>query len=467
MVSLAEGVQEQFSYGSRAKVEPRVTVKPSSFGSLLILAVLIEIGSVGINLLASTLNIGQYYDPAQSIFGNIPAIMAGVPFAIMALVELTKIPLTLVFMNTRWLWRLLFLIGLLGMSAITFETLLMGLERASSLQSRKIEALRIEIADTRSKLSGSGDEQAAYRTRRADLNAELTSILEAERTALAQIDQRAATEQADVREQTRVLNDRLTELGKQEQIELANQTFRDGKQGVFNRRNMDAISRKFDLQRAEINRQLRQIGSAADASGERAAVVRRFADQRGPVEIQLRNLTPPATDTDADLRHQLDRQNAELSTLVNENQLYRLAATYYGHDTVNAVTKEEVKNVGIVWFSSIAALGAFAGPLLAMGSVVVSRPKPPSGKAERMFYNALRVLVARLRRRVRVEVVREVEVQVPGEPKVIRIVEEVQVPVEVEVEKKVEVEKLVKVIERIPVFVPQRDDSTRAITATN
>ena len=224
----------------------------------------IEIGSVGINLMASTLNIGQYYDQSQSLFHNIPAVMAGVPFAIMALVELTKIPLTLVFMNTRWLWRVLFLIGLLGMSAITFETLVMGLERASSLQARKIEALRIEIADTQSKMAGSSDDQTAYRTRRAELNAELAALQEAERTALAQIDQRAAAEQTDVRERQRVLYDRLNDIGMQEQIEKQTQTKRE--RGTGTRRFMDEITRKFEAQRAAVNRELAQIG-ATDLSG--------------------------------------------------------------------------------------------------------------------------------------------------------------------------------------------------------
>jgi hypothetical protein len=75
-----------------------------------------------------------------------------------------------------------------------------------------------------------------------------------------------------------------------------------------------------------------------------------------------------------------------------------------------------------------------------MGSVVVTRVQamPEESRAKRMYYNALRTLLARLRRRARVQVIREVKVEVPGAPTVIKVVEEI--------------EKTVKVVEPVPIF---------------
>ncbi len=54
-----------------------------------------------------------------------------------ALAELTKIPIATLLFSVRWVWKPILLVLLLLLALITFETVLMGLERATTLRQLK------------------------------------------------------------------------------------------------------------------------------------------------------------------------------------------------------------------------------------------------------------------------------------------------------------------------------------------
>ena len=78
-------------------------------------------------------------------------ILASAPFFMVAIAELTKIPIATLLFSVSWFWKPLVFVFLIALAGITFETVFMGLERAVTLRQfryeeivRKIDALKFE-----------------------------------------------------------------------------------------------------------------------------------------------------------------------------------------------------------------------------------------------------------------------------------------------------------------------------------
>src|SRR5262245_20386967 len=82
----------------------------------------------------------QAFNAASS--GSVQAmdlVLASAPFFMVALAELTKIPIATLLFSVSWWWKVVVLVFLLGLAAITFETVFMGLERAATLRQLRFE----------------------------------------------------------------------------------------------------------------------------------------------------------------------------------------------------------------------------------------------------------------------------------------------------------------------------------------
>jgi predicted nucleic acid-binding Zn-ribbon protein len=76
-------------------------------------------------------------------------IISALPFVMVSVVELTKIPFTqVVYATTNTLWKSLFAISLLFLAFITFESAFNGFERFFSNQTRGIDTLKKELVTT-------------------------------------------------------------------------------------------------------------------------------------------------------------------------------------------------------------------------------------------------------------------------------------------------------------------------------
>jgi hypothetical protein len=87
-------------------------------------------------------------------FGDYSSILvAALPFVLVAVVEAAKIPVATALMYAKhfW-WRVLFFIGLVLLSTITFETMLNGFERNFSSLNISIDEKKKLILLTYSKL---------------------------------------------------------------------------------------------------------------------------------------------------------------------------------------------------------------------------------------------------------------------------------------------------------------------------
>jgi hypothetical protein len=72
--------------------------------------------------------------------------LASAPFFMVALAELTKIPVATLLFSASWLWKPVLLVFLIALAAITFETVIIGLERAATLRQLKYDELAKQIA---------------------------------------------------------------------------------------------------------------------------------------------------------------------------------------------------------------------------------------------------------------------------------------------------------------------------------
>lgn len=125
---------------------------------LIRLAWTVEIIAVCIGFMISILvSVSAFKSSTDSIgfldsFSSV--LIAGLPFLLIAVVELCKIPLVFTFMNVRnKYWRGMFLFFVLFLCSITFETMLNGFERNFSNLNRAIDNRNNEIINIDSQIS--------------------------------------------------------------------------------------------------------------------------------------------------------------------------------------------------------------------------------------------------------------------------------------------------------------------------
>lgn len=91
--------------------------------------------------LATGLVLGfQAFEASQSATA-MDLILASAPFFIVSIAELTKIPIATLLYSVSWLGKPVILVFLLLLAGITFETVLLGLERAGTLRELQYEEL--------------------------------------------------------------------------------------------------------------------------------------------------------------------------------------------------------------------------------------------------------------------------------------------------------------------------------------
>ena len=107
--------------------------REQSFGrKLMITAWAVEILAASIGLIiAFTMAYDAYNNSeVKNVNTSINALLGALPFLLIAIIEPTKIPLAGgLYKVKNWGWKILILFALLGLTAVTFETLFTGLER--------------------------------------------------------------------------------------------------------------------------------------------------------------------------------------------------------------------------------------------------------------------------------------------------------------------------------------------------
>ena len=110
-----------------------------------IIAVIIGL-TISIVVSVSAYNSFEGSSDVSLLDGTSSVLVAGLPFLLIAVVEICKIPLTFAFMAVRHIgWRSLFLFFVIFLCLITFETMLNGFERNFSNLNRAIDSRKNSI----------------------------------------------------------------------------------------------------------------------------------------------------------------------------------------------------------------------------------------------------------------------------------------------------------------------------------
>ena len=426
-------------------------------------------------------------------------VIAAVPFLMVAIVELTKIPFVDAFYQTSHrVWKTVFLVSLVIISGITFESALNGFERnfnalnigVDRLQKRllvveesmvpiqerigRAEELTLEGVeenystrfaelteqkDTQTRTfedrkrevrasiqsqyteglitqsDAARDELAALREQlRSDLanhtarfNEETDSLSTIQNTKLRQLSIDYEREQGRLDKMRQQAEQTISaasifsrgsvrervdaEISAQEsKVELARQRFEKAQSSQVNseRTNQYRVEQRqigvdFEGRVSRVQSQIdslndrynqsigtreRDVASTIEGYDEEiTSIEEKFSGQFEEVkETRLKQLEILNNNTNLiagwegeldDLRDQRVSLRDDINTAVSENQIYRMAQLFSGADSAADIPKEYVVNVAVIWFSSLAAMVAFTGVLLAMAANVIRDPKLP------------------------------------------------------------------------------------------
>lgn len=377
---------------------------------------------------------------------TIDLVLASAPFIMVALAELIKIPIATLLFASKWIWKPILLAFLAALALITFETVFMGLERASAQRQMAYDDIRTEIATLRVQRE-TAEANLGRSVEAADLQGLRDEIEQLAGLAQRELDEKL-NEANRVQEQITNLRSRdpayaslMSELGS---VEDALQAVKDEREREFR-----TFGEPFERQRDSFVQRIDEARAAGDE-----ALARRYEEElrrlRNPIrginerfepeitrlEGELRDLRQRqrefvATETDSQraeretLQRRLDlidqerqdlaaqwraRQNeamdrlaaaqersatreAEVEALRTEiqelnqsigeleqeriqiartDQVRRLAGSVYGVAPED-VEPDQASTVALVWFGSLGALAALAGPLTAMVALGLQR----------------------------------------------------------------------------------------------
>lgn len=418
-------------------------------------------------------------------------LIAAAPFLLIAVVELTKIPLSgAAYYASRWYWKWLFAIALLFVAAVTFETMFNGLERQfaslkysidtkmdklsneneqrSDLVNQREEASKVTLSDIengfndrvtvlqenfnasiaaiddkyRSDRAGTVNEYSEMlRTDVERLSSQLADIKVRQAEELRALSQNESTtqqqlisEQNSRRQSLEKTYQSLTAeiAGLREQYDAA--TFFEGTKKKNLERAIDsktaeqsavanqlqamisgasameqlssgreALMRQHSNEVAEVSANLEEARKSlaiaiADfesgktslnqqISSEKAPIIEEYEGQRSEAAAMrdrqledLKNREAIVAELNvgiAELNESITSIRGQINVEGRDNQVYRMAVMFYNKDNIADLTPSEIGTVGSVWFGSLAAIVAFTGILLALGSYAVrTEPKP-------------------------------------------------------------------------------------------
>jgi hypothetical protein len=220
-------------------------------------------------------------------------VLASAPFFMVALAELTKIPIATLLYAVSWMWKPLLLVFLGSLALITFETVSMGLERAATLRQLPYN----EMVKTIGILSAESE----------SLKANIRRLQETDEVADAQKDierigELADKERQDLQEQLEAINRQMAGGATSESVILIQNQIREAEDrrsqliDERERRIKERVS-EFERQRASFENRIRD----ARDRGEEG-----LAQDLQQQLARLKNPTPAITAEYADRITQLD-----------------------------------------------------------------------------------------------------------------------------------------------------------------
>lgn len=442
---------------------------------------------------------------------TVDLVLASAPFFMVALAELTKIPVATLLFSASWKWKPVLFVFLAALAVITFETVFLGLERAATQRQLTYERIVQEMQVLEAKKAGledfisraiSSDEIANAQAQLDKLRAQADAEFDRVRREMVRLDQEMLSpvknnpEYAGINlqiEQLTADRDKLV-AERDREIQQATEAFERQRESYTKRISgaqtagdsdladryirelaqlknpRNAIVQRYETritaldaqiadQRSRLRELLKNNSSISDATRTRVENRRKELErQLANLEAQwaprldaareaLANAQNTASGKQSDIekaRKELDGVSVALAELEQEripmarnDQVRRLAGRIYGARPEDVTTEQE-SFVSLLWFGSLAALAALAGPIVATVALGLQRVAEfRQGQTEGKLSRLLRRMLLRWRFRR----TRKVEVKV-------------EVPVEKEVERRIEVpvDRVMKEILYVPIL---------------
>jgi hypothetical protein len=424
--------------------------------------------------------------------GTSAIVVAGLPFVLVAVVEICKIPLTFAFMSVRNLaWRALLLVFVLFLCLITFETMLNGFERNFSNLNRSIDVRKNDIESAQSEialLENRRDYVVKFTETEllGEVDADRTEIDSEYRQVVARIDQntnrvlgdidysfRGEIEQeivrletvrdgyySDWRSETQAVEDRFSTLllgnisGSSDERErllaeleglksemaqamaranifnrgTRERKYRDlirvkenqlgqittgylGGDAIEKQSTMEGqlkqqlafVNNKYEGRVADVNTRIEGLkqevegrlqsnaalkSSVVSKSSQDKSRFNRIRNQQsqevdqylGKKMVELEQIADRSFGIDEQifvLNNQQRSLRSEINHLINQNQIYRLAAYFSNKESAADVERGTVGLVALLWFGSLSLIASVCGVMLALAGFYLRRFSDP------------------------------------------------------------------------------------------
>jgi hypothetical protein len=245
------------------------------------------VGAWALEILASVLGLTtgialayQGYKAADdpNSVSEMDLILASAPYFMVAIAELTKIPIATLLFSVRWIWKPFVFLFLIGLAGITFETVFMGLERAVTLRQTRYD----EIVQ---KIDGFKDEVIQLSARVADTTSE--EHLKQAKANLIEITAQAAQDRSSV---TAAVSDVEKQIRGQKTLSPAASRLRD--QIAAKRTDRDRLQAEQDK---AIGVQMEEFEKQRESFRERLELAQKRGDNSSVqrYEDELRRLQNP------------------------------------------------------------------------------------------------------------------------------------------------------------------------------
>ncbi len=362
-------------------------------------------------------------------------ILASAPFFMVALAELTKIPIATLLFSVKWRWKPILAIFLVLLAGITFETVFMGLERSTTLRELRFKELQKSEGDLQRDRARIANEIATLQGHSAlsdsqDNIDKLSKLAEQDHQSIESKISKVekdleggvvlTPEGAQLRDSLKALDEKRQALVSEQnqKVEEQSKLFTSQRDSYVDRLKgadtsqkaqwsqelaalknpVPAIYADFKSKVDAIDLEISQKRDQLDSI--RANLSNSNTSQRGEAEARRKELVAQLRDSDNKWATQIDKarqlmgdaQSLETSrsNSINENndklfaldkqieeteskrivlarkdQVQRLAGWVFGQNAED-VKIESASKIGLIWFGSLAALAALAGPMCAI-----------------------------------------------------------------------------------------------------
>jgi hypothetical protein len=300
----------------------------------------VEFIAAGIGLLIAALIIIAARTQISDSIGNtgvttaggiMNAFLGGLPFIMVAVVELTKIPLaTACYHAATLFWRIVFVVGLLFLMLITFETILNGFERNFTQRTYVINQLRKNLIQAEEGIASIDGEvetlsSVTAESLRTDFDEEMSQIARNAKNELSANDQQIT----EIRKlysgrEAQVLQDQKDDIEKR--LQGVEQRFikeRDRVDSEYGQKSSVRVE-SLNEQRANLTKQAdaikEQIGASRRAEQEDLARIKDSEHNSSALGAELKRIEADYHQRTEELRTTLENQESSLAAQIAKNR---------------------------------------------------------------------------------------------------------------------------------------------------